>query len=113
MKVLLLTCLHDKTTVINYYKENRYRSRDGALKYLFHDGKEIALNEIHLHLGFLYFFSFRPRLHGSGQIFARTNFVPGPPVYMDPCKFCCRGVAVVFTRIRAKFGPVAVFDSRP
>ena len=36
--------------------------------------------------------SLRPRLHGSGQIFARTNFVPGPPVYMDPCKFCCSGV---------------------
>ena len=34
----------------------------------------------------------RPRLHGSGQIFARTSFVPGPPVYMDPCKFCCSGV---------------------
>ena len=29
----------------------------------------------------------RPRLHGSGQIFARMNFVPGPPVYMYPCKF--------------------------
>ena len=34
----------------------------------------------------------RPRLHGSGQIFAWTNFVPAPPVYMDPCKFCCSGV---------------------
>ena len=34
----------------------------------------------------------RPRLHGSGQIFARTNFVPVLPVYMDPCKFCCSGV---------------------
>ena len=69
MKVLLLTCLHDNTTVINYYKENRYRSKDGALKYLFHGGKEIALNEIHLHLGFLYFF-----------------FHLGP-VYTDPGKF--------------------------
>ena len=36
--------------------------------------------------------SLRPRLHWSGQIFARTNFVPGPPVYTDPCKFCCSGV---------------------
>ena len=35
---------------------------------------------------------FRPRLHGSGQIFTRTNFVPGRPFYMDPCKFCCSGV---------------------
>ena len=32
----------------------------------------------------------RLRLHGSGRIFARTNFVPGPPVYMDLCKFCYR-----------------------
>ena len=24
------------------------------------------------------------------KIFARTNFLPGPPVYMDPCKFCYR-----------------------
>ena len=37
-------------------------------------------------------FYFRPRLHGSGQIFARTNFVTGRPVYMDSCKFCCSGV---------------------
>ena len=37
-----------------------------------------------------YFFLWpRPRLHGSGEIFARMNFVPGPPVYMDPCKFSC------------------------
>ena len=27
--------------------------------------------------------TFRPRLHGSGQIFGRTNFVPGPPVVAD------------------------------
>ena len=33
-------------------------------------------------------FFVRPRLHGSGQNFARTNFVPGQPVYMDPYKFC-------------------------
>ena len=29
--------------------------------------------------------TFRHRLLWSGQIFARMNFVPGPPVYMDPC----------------------------
>ena len=50
---------------------------------------------------------FRPRLHGSGQIFTRTNLVPGRPFYMDPCKL------VVFTLIRAKFRPVATFDSSP
>ena len=55
----------------------------------------------------------RPRLHESGQIFARTNFVPGWPVYMDPCRIRANSVAVVFTRIRAKFRPVAAFDSRP
>ena len=55
----------------------------------------------------------RPRLHESGQIFARTNFVPGPAVYMDPCRIRANSVAVVFTRIRAKFRPVAAFDSRP
>ena len=38
------------------------------------------------------FCTLRLRLHGSGQIFARTNFVPGPHVYMDPCKFCWSGV---------------------
>ena len=32
----------------------------------------------------------RLRLHGSGQIFVRTNFVPGPPLYMEQCKFCYR-----------------------
>ena len=34
----------------------------------------------------------RSHLQGPGQIFAPTNFVLGPPVYMDPCKFCCSGV---------------------
>ena len=32
----------------------------------------------------------RPRLQKPGQMFTRTNFVPGPPVYMDLCKFCYR-----------------------
>ena len=54
-----------------------------------------------------------PRLHESGQIFARTNFVPGRPVYMDPCRIRANSVAVVFTRIRLKFRPVAAFDSKP
>ena len=31
-----------------------------------------------------------PRLHGPGQIFARTNFVPGPSDIRDTCKFCYR-----------------------
>ena len=30
----------------------------------------------------------RPRLHGSGQIFERTNCLPMQPVYAEPCKFC-------------------------
>ena len=55
----------------------------------------------------------RPRLHESGKIFARKNFVPGPAVYMGPCRIRANSVAVVFTRIRAKFRPVAAFDSRP
>ena len=57
--------------------------------------------------------SLGPRLHVSGQIFARTNFVPGQPVYMDPCRIRANSVAVVFTRIHAKYRPVAAFDSRP
>ena len=31
-------------------------------------------------LPYLTYCHLRPRLHGSGRIFARTNFVPGPPV---------------------------------
>ena len=38
----------------------------------------------------VFFWNLRPRLHWSGQMFAPTNFFPGPPVYMDPCKFCYR-----------------------
>ena len=30
----------------------------------------------------------RPHLHGSGQIFERTNCLPMQPVYAEPCKFC-------------------------
>ena len=41
----------------------------------------------------------RPRLQGSRQIFARMNFAPGPPVYMNPCKFDsatdCSGVYTI------------------
>ena len=27
-------------------------------------------------------------LHGSGQIFERTNCLPMQPIYAEPCKFC-------------------------
>ena len=30
----------------------------------------------------------------SGESFALTNFVPGPTVYMVPCKFCCSDVYI-------------------
>ena len=32
----------------------------------------------------------RPHLHGSGQIFERTNFLPVQTVYTKPYKICCR-----------------------
>ena len=52
---------------------------------------------------------FRLRLHGCGQIFARTNFVPEPPVYMEQCKFCyssewCLNGSVQILRPVAAFG---------
>ena len=51
----------------------------------------------------------RPRLHGSGQIFERMKFVPGRLFTW----ICANSVAVVFTRIHAKFTPVVAFDFRP
>ena len=49
----------------------------------------------------------RPRLHGSGQIFARTNFVPGPPVIMDTCKFwTSRGILMDFFYVSVVIGPL-------
>jgi len=39
----------------------------------------------------------RPRLHVSGEIFAQTNFVPGPPVYTDPSKsWISCGISMAF-----------------
>ena len=51
---------------------------------------------------------FRRRLHGSGQIFARTNFVPGPPVYMEQCKFCYRSKWCLHGSVQI-LRPVAAF----
>ena len=95
----------------------------------------------------LIFERLRPRLHGSGQIFARTKTCTVPPqlrlhgtggtgriferlrprlhgsgqvlhgriLFLDRLFTWIRAnsVAVVFTRIRAKFRPVAAFDSGP
>ena len=51
----------------------------------------------------------RPRLHGSAQSFAQLN------LFLDRLFTWIRAnpVAAVFTRVRAKFRPVAAFYSRP
>ena len=61
----------------------------------------------------------RPYSHKSWQIFAWMNFVPGLPVYMDPCKFCCRLQSLVFICLRANFKTsrfcfvVSIFAKQP
>ena len=49
--------LHHKMRLINYFKENRYHSKDEALKCLFLGGKQITQHKIHLH-SILFLFSF-------------------------------------------------------
>ena len=44
---------------------------------------------------------------GQDKFFAQTNFDPEPPVYMDPCKFCCSGVYTdPFKNSSGSAGPV-------
>ena len=52
--------LHDKMRLINYFKENRYHSKDEALKCLFLGGKQITLHKL-----FFFYLAF----------FARSTFV--------------------------------------
>ena len=79
----LLTCPHldanEDLIILDFFNSTNSMLGDGFVEVVNHKCRAANPN-------------LRPRLHGSEQIFARTNFVSGPPVYMEPCKFCCSGV---------------------